>query len=139
DEYSVKSLQSAINALNQYFNVAKTFSIPPIFDFVESYDKYLAKCPPDADLQFYLHPIKGIYVESCDIDISGRKISNQTRRKTLIQLLKSLGLSDYETMSISHHKSQKGLVSYKCPIKHVQELGYQALNKAISYHNEEVN
>ncbi|CAG8540072.1 13108_t:CDS:2, partial [Racocetra fulgida] len=42
-------------------------------------------------------------------------------------------------MSISRHKSQKGLASYKCPIKHVQELGYQALNKAINYRSEEAN
>ncbi|CAG8726328.1 17604_t:CDS:2, partial [Racocetra fulgida] len=70
---------------------------------------------------------------SCDINISSRKITNQTRRKTLIQTLKVLGLSDYETMSISCHKSQKGLASYKCLIKHIQELGYQALNKVINY------
>ncbi|CAG8746120.1 17409_t:CDS:2, partial [Dentiscutata heterogama] len=90
--------------------VAETFSISPIFDIVESYDKYLAKCPSDTDPQFYLHPIKEFIrlVESCDIDISGCKISNQTGCKTLIQLLKSLGLSDYETISISCHKSQKG-------------------------------
>ncbi|CAG8463664.1 15791_t:CDS:2 [Racocetra fulgida] len=115
DEYSVTSLQSAINAFNQYFNdktskiklidlnnkkaypdlwqtlngkiktlsasgygetngsdaltidevqrillhpqtsnlespgIAETFSIPPIFDIIESYDKYIAKCPPNAD------------------------------------------------------------------------------------------
>jgi hypothetical protein len=76
-------------------------------------------------------------VMSCDIDISNRKITNQTGRKTLIQILKELGLSDYETMSISRHKSQKGLASYERPIKYVQELGYQALNKTISY--EETN
>ncbi|CAG8583678.1 25812_t:CDS:2, partial [Racocetra persica] len=116
DEYSVISLQSAINTFNRYFN---------------------AKRPPDADSQFYLHPIKGInnfktvdiwykkihlgenfmkaffkrLVELCDIDISGYKITNQTGCKTLIQLLKSLGLFNYETMSILRHKSQKGLAS----------------------------
>ncbi|CAG8817700.1 3225_t:CDS:2, partial [Gigaspora rosea] len=41
--------------------VAETFFIPPIFDIVESYDKYIAKRPPDSDSQFYLHSIKGIY------------------------------------------------------------------------------
>ncbi|CAG8817685.1 14604_t:CDS:2, partial [Dentiscutata erythropus] len=139
DEYSVKSLQSAINALNQYFN-GKTSKIKLIdLNDKKTHPDLWPKCPPNADPQFYLHSIKGIYVESYDIDISGHKISNQTGHKTLIQLLKSLGLSDYKTMSISRHKSQKGLASYEHPIKHVQELGYQALNKAISYHNKEVN
>ncbi|CAG8705938.1 18545_t:CDS:2, partial [Gigaspora rosea] len=158
--YEIKLFQSKTNQRSlESPGVAETFFIPPIFDIVESYDKYMAKRPPDSDSQFYLHPIKGIYdfktvdiwyekkhlgenfmkgffkrlVESCDIDTSSRKITNQTGRKTLIQLLKSLGLSDYETMSISRHKSQKGLAAYERPIKHVQELGYHALNKAINY------
>ncbi|RIB20630.1 hypothetical protein C2G38_2178799 [Gigaspora rosea] len=39
-------------------SIAKTFSILPIFDIVESYNKYMAKRPPDFNSQFYLYPIR---------------------------------------------------------------------------------
>ncbi|CAG8823017.1 16371_t:CDS:2, partial [Cetraspora pellucida] len=110
--YEVKLYRSKTNQRSlESPGVAETFSIPPIFDI--AFFKRL--------------------VISCDIDISGRKITNQTGRKTLIQILKALGLSDYETMSISCHKSLKGLASYERLINHVQELEYKALDKVINY------
>ncbi|CAG8784745.1 12367_t:CDS:2, partial [Racocetra persica] len=130
NEYSVVSLQSVINAFNRYFN-GETSKLKPI-------DLNNKKVHPDlwCTLNKKLKHCLQV-VESCNIDISGHKITNQTGRKTLIQILKFLGLFDYETISISHHKSQKGVASYEHPIKHMQELGYQALNRAIGYHNEE--
>ncbi|CAG8451451.1 5142_t:CDS:2, partial [Dentiscutata heterogama] len=128
DDYSVTSLQSAINAFNRYFN-GETSKLKPI-------DLNNKKAHPDLWPHLGENSMKAFFkrlVMSCDIDISGRKITNQTGHKTLIQTLKALGLSNYETMSISRHKSQKELASYECPIKHVQELGYQALDKAINY------
>ncbi|CAG8488682.1 35514_t:CDS:2, partial [Racocetra persica] len=178
NEYSVASLQSAINTLNRYFN-GETSKLKPIdlndkkahpdlwrtlngkiktlssSGFGESngsdaltIDKVqqilshsqTSRLNPQGLLNrvFFFNALcLGLRVISCDIDISGRKITNQTGRKTLIQILKALGLFDYETMSISRHKSLKGLASYECPINHVQELGYKALDKAINY--EKVN
>jgi hypothetical protein len=57
--YEIKLFRSKTNQRSlESPGVAKTFSIPPIFDIVESYDTYIAKRPVDADPQFYLHSIK---------------------------------------------------------------------------------
>ncbi|RIB21638.1 hypothetical protein C2G38_2175998 [Gigaspora rosea] len=54
------------------------------------------------------------------IDISNRKITNRSGRKTTIQLLKSFGASDYECMPISRHKSQTGFQQYERPKNNIQ-------------------
>ncbi|RIB10749.1 hypothetical protein C2G38_2205292 [Gigaspora rosea] len=54
------------------------------------------------------------------IDISNRKITNQSGRKTTIQLLKLFGASDYECMAISRHKSQTGFQQYERPKNNIQ-------------------
>ncbi|CAJ0897953.1 2593_t:CDS:1, partial [Entrophospora sp. SA101] len=57
--------------------------------------------------------LKNIAIQS-GIDLSNRKITTHSGRKTLIRNLKeNVGTTDIETISISRHKSLKGLASYE--------------------------
>ena len=57
------------------------------------------------------------------IDLTKRKITTHTGRKTLVRNLKISGATDIETMSISRHRSIKGLASYERPKDDLQLLG----------------
>ncbi|CAG8620048.1 3138_t:CDS:2 [Cetraspora pellucida] len=50
-------------------------------------------------------------VIASEIDISNHRITNQSKCKTTIQLLKSFEASDYEYMAITRHKSQTDQVN----------------------------
>ena len=62
------------------------------------------------------------------IDLSNRKITTHSGRKTLIRNLKeNVGATDIETMSISRHKSLKGLASYERSKDKLQANGMKQL------------
>ncbi|PKK56417.1 hypothetical protein RhiirC2_800055 [Rhizophagus irregularis] len=48
-------------------------------------------------MRTFLHEL----AKECGIDVMGRKITNHSVRKTLVELLKDLGFSDIEVMSVS--------------------------------------
>jgi hypothetical protein len=48
-----------------------------------------------------------------DINMDDRKISNHSGRKTLVQILKRLNVSNAECMASSRHKSEQGLARYE--------------------------
>ena len=67
------------------------------------------------------------------IDLSNRKITTHSGRKTLIRSLKeSVGATDIETMAISRHKSLKGLASYERSKDKLQADGMKRLINVLS-------
>ncbi|CAJ0648526.1 14551_t:CDS:2 [Entrophospora sp. SA101] len=120
--------------------LADNLLIPYDKEIMDDYDLYFSKRLKNAEPAFYLHPVKGdeewtlldhwyqsthigqtklkswlknIAIQS-GIDLSNRKITTHSGRKTLIRNLKeNVGATDIETISISRHKSLKGLASYE--------------------------
>ncbi|CAG8730912.1 21925_t:CDS:2, partial [Cetraspora pellucida] len=113
--YKSKTNQCGIDNPGQ----ADRISVPNLDHINSIYDKYFIKRPVNADPHFYLQAINS-KPEASGIDITGHKITNQSGRKTTIQLLKSFGASDYECMTISRHKSQAGFQQYERPKNNVQ-------------------
>ncbi|CAG8674296.1 9625_t:CDS:2, partial [Funneliformis mosseae] len=54
------------------------------------------------------------------INLDDRKISNNSGRKTLVQILKRLNFSNTECMASSRHKSEQGLARYEQPETEMQ-------------------
>jgi hypothetical protein len=69
------------------------------------------------------------------IELVNRKITNQSGRKTLIQILKDMGKSDYEVMTNSRHKTICGMISYERPKDNLQMKNLSDFYNAISLNN----
>ena len=76
-----------------------------------------------------------VICKSTDIQFGGRSISNHSGRKTAIQVLKELGYSDFVVMSITRHKSQKGLAAYERPKTVMQQEGINGFFRALTVVN----
>lgn len=72
-----------------------------------------------------------VICETTGIEIGTRNISNHSGRKTAVQLLKELGYSDSVVMSITRHKSQKGLAAYERPKSVMQNEGLSGFFNAL--------
>ena len=59
-------------------------------------------------------------VDSTGLNVDGRKISNHSGRKTLVQILKRRGFSNSECMASTRHKSEQGLARYERPEIEIQ-------------------
>ncbi|CAB5395117.1 unnamed protein product [Rhizophagus irregularis] len=84
-------------------------------------------------MRTFLHEL----AKECGIDVMGRKITNHSVRKTLVELLKDLGFSDIEVMSVSRHRSLNGLKSYERSKSKMQDLCLNGLNQALDLKNDE--
>ncbi|CAB5383882.1 unnamed protein product [Rhizophagus irregularis] len=119
--------RSKTNQRGMEGGVGDTLKIPSHPQIISVYEKYFAKRPVNANPQFYLQEytdendytyLNKWYktnnigekrmrtflhelVKECGIDVMGRKITNHSVRKTLVELLKDLGFSDIEVMSVS--------------------------------------
>ncbi|CAG8750873.1 13153_t:CDS:2, partial [Cetraspora pellucida] len=135
---------------------AEVISLPNIKDIIDDYEFYLSKRPVTAVTNFYLKPfttnsvqfngqwyygrafgertLRGYLRTICEtvgIQIGTRNISNHSGRKTAVQLLKELGYSDSVVMSITRHKSQKGLAAYERPKSVMQREGINGFFNAL--------
>ncbi|PKY60137.1 hypothetical protein RhiirA4_483487 [Rhizophagus irregularis] len=72
----------------------------------------------------FLHEL----AKECFIDVIGYKITNHNIQKTLVELLKNLGFSDIEVMSVLQHHSLNGLKSYKRSKFKMQDLCLNGLS-----------
>lgn len=73
-------------------------------------------------------------IASCtDINLNDRKISNHSGRKTLVQILKRLNLSNAECMASSRHKSEQGLARYERPELEMQYNNAMKLSKVFGF------
>ncbi|CAB5388505.1 unnamed protein product [Rhizophagus irregularis] len=143
--------------------VGDTLKIPSHPQIISVYEKYFAKRPVNANPQFYLQEYTDendyTYLnkwyktnnigekrmrtflhelaKECGIDVMGRKITNHSVRKTLVELLKDLGFSDIEVMSVSRHHSLNGLKSYERSKSKMQDLCLNGLSQALDLKNDE--
>ncbi|CAJ0880427.1 5230_t:CDS:2, partial [Entrophospora sp. SA101] len=97
--------------------LANKLLIPYDKEIMDDYDLYFSKRPKNAEPAFYLHPVKGDkewtlldhWYQSTHI--------GQTKLKSWLKNIaiqsENVGATDIETMSISRHKSLKGLASYE--------------------------
>ncbi|PKB94357.1 hypothetical protein RhiirA5_438983 [Rhizophagus irregularis] len=137
--------------------------IPNHPQIISVYEKYFANRPVNASPHFYLQEYTDendfIYfnrwyktsnigekrmrnflhelAKECGIDVIGRKITNHSVRKTLVELLKDLGFSDIEVMSVSRHRSLNGLKSYERSKSKMQDLCLNGLSQALNLKNNE--
>ncbi|PKC56734.1 hypothetical protein RhiirA1_401910 [Rhizophagus irregularis] len=137
--------------------------IPNHPQIISVYEKYFANHPVNASPHFYLQEYTDendfIYfnrwyktsnigekrmrnflhelAKECGIDVIGRKITNHSVRKTLVELLKDLGFSDIEVMSVSRHRSLNGLKSYERSKSKMQDLCLNGLSQALNLKNNE--
>ncbi|CAG8811591.1 18602_t:CDS:1, partial [Racocetra fulgida] len=77
-----------------------------------------------------------IIAQETGIELSNRKITNQSGRKTLIQSLKDMGKFDYEVMTNSKHKTIRGMISYERPKDNLQMKNISDLYSAIASNNQ---
>ncbi|CAB5363749.1 unnamed protein product [Rhizophagus irregularis] len=155
--------RSKTNQRGMEGGVGDTLKIPSHPQIISVYEKYFAKRPVNANPQFYLQEYTDendyTYLnkwyktnnigekrmrtflhelaKECGIDVMGRKITNHSVRKTLVELLKDLGFSDIEVMSVSRHRSLNGLKSYERSKSKMQDLCLNGLSQALDLKNDE--
>ena len=104
-----------------------------ILDFIYFNRWYKTNNIGEKRMRNFLHEL----AQECDIEVMGRKITNHSVRKTLVELLKDLGFSDIEVMSVSRHHSLNGLKSYERSKSKMQDLCLNGLSQALDLKNNE--
>jgi len=104
-----------------------------ILDFIYFNRWYKTNNIGEKRMRNFLHEL----AQECGIEVMGRKITNHSVRKTLVELLKDLGFSDIEVMSVSRHHSLNGLKSYERSKSKMQDLCLNGLSQALDLKNNE--
>ncbi|CAG8704158.1 2313_t:CDS:2, partial [Gigaspora rosea] len=143
--------------LNDRDGQAETISLPNNKHIIDDYEFFFTKQSATAVSNFYLklctpneldfsgkwfytralpeHTLKSYFQLICEmtnIEIGNRNISNHSGRKMSVQVLKGLGFSNSVVMSITRHKMQQGLASYKRPKMVMQQQGLSGFFNALS-------
>ncbi|PKK73479.1 hypothetical protein RhiirC2_709606 [Rhizophagus irregularis] len=148
-KFQQKNDQGGLEGNQHTFEILFTSNIADKVEPNADIRKYISMRPPNcttkefylgisnASGQWYLNRalgekrIRGMFREIClvcDIDISGRNISNHSGRDTAIQSIFDAGNEEIEAMAISEHNSSAGVRNY---LKVTKEKKRNILNSVV--------
>ncbi|CAB5307311.1 unnamed protein product [Rhizophagus irregularis] len=95
EDYKATSINACIDALNRHLNQYSEYTDENDYTYLNKW--YKTNNIGEKRMRTFLHEL----AKECGIDVMGRKITNHSVRKMLVELLKDLGFSDIEVMSVS--------------------------------------